>query len=140
MSQPSLVIVACSKKKASQPLPASEMYQGPFTQLCLRAARTQVGDNNIRKSAAHGLLRLDDVVEPYDVRLTEASALLAKARDQATRHDLLGEQVMAITPKAHTAVVVAVWQDVTTPLAGAAGIGVQRHRLSAMLRRCDQVR
>ncbi|MBC7299820.1 DUF6884 domain-containing protein [Nocardia salmonicida] len=92
--------MACSKQKAPQPLPAFELYQGPFTQLCLRAARTHVGDSHIRiLSAAHGLLRLDEVVEPYDVRLTEASALIAKVRDQAARTDLLAEQVMALTPK-----------------------------------------
>ena len=75
-----LVILNCSRSKlvTSAPIPALELYQGA----CVPHARDHFATNSARRaririlSAAHGLLRPDDLIGTYDRRLrTKEDAL-----------------------------------------------------------------
>jgi hypothetical protein len=62
-----IIVIACSGKKATHPCAVKDLYQGQHFKMCLKWARSVVTDENIRVlSAKHGLLKLDDVIEPYD--------------------------------------------------------------------------
>lgn len=65
-----IVLVACCKNKADMPLPAADLYVSDLFKKSLRFARSIAPDSHIRVlSAKHGLLRLDQTIEPYDERI-----------------------------------------------------------------------
>jgi hypothetical protein len=65
-----LVIIPCGGAKLTEPAPAADIYIGSMFADTLRTARTMTSDENIRiLSAKHGLRKLDEIVEPYDVKM-----------------------------------------------------------------------
>lgn len=66
-----VVLVGCGARKLNQPAPARDLYTSPLFRLSLQWAQRQ-GTTYVA-SAKHGLLRLDDVIEPYDLRLAQLS-------------------------------------------------------------------
>ena len=71
-----LLILACSQRKRPAPAPALELYDGPAYRVVRRALRNGVHDVEVWiLSAKHGLIPADQVVAPYDHRLTRARAI-----------------------------------------------------------------
>jgi hypothetical protein len=76
-----LIILNCSREKlvTSSPIRAWDLYQGA----CVPQLREHLADHPARRartrilSAAHGLLRPDDVINTYDRRLTSKAQALA---------------------------------------------------------------
>ena len=66
-----VVLVSCGGKKLGHAAPARELYCSPLFRLSLRWAERQ-GTTYV-VSAQHRLVRLDDVIEPYDLRLAQLS-------------------------------------------------------------------
>lgn len=64
-----LVLISCTKAKLPKAAPARELYSSPAFQMKRRLAE-QAGASWVVLSAKHGILRPDDVVEPYDETLT----------------------------------------------------------------------
>lgn len=65
-----IVLIACASKKRLARAKAADLYSSPLFELSLRYAR-QVGPDAIFiLSAKHGLLALEDEIEPYNVTLT----------------------------------------------------------------------
>jgi len=60
-----IVLVSCGKRKLSKPAAAKDMYTSPRFKMA-RAYAERVGDDWRILSAKHGLLKPDDVIEPYD--------------------------------------------------------------------------
>jgi hypothetical protein len=132
-----LVIVGCGKDKLDTPARAAVLYTGPYFYACKRAALTLAwGDPDAELrvlSALHGLLRYDQVVDPYDKRLGQpGSVTAAKLRAQARRQRLLGAPVTVLANKGYTALVRQVWPDAAAPLEGAGPIGKQLHVLKTI--------
>lgn len=83
-------LVACSKLKLNHPAPARELYTSPL----FRAASAYCErsyDRWLILSALYGLVRPDDVIEPYDVTLVrmtraERTHWAIRVHDQA--HEL----------------------------------------------------
>lgn len=68
------VLIGCGKRKRKGRHRVEDLYQGPYFRLCLAAARTMALDGDIGVlSAKHGLLKLNDVVESYDRKITDLS-------------------------------------------------------------------
>jgi len=65
-------LVACSATKAPEARPASQLYRGQLHRLALDYARFTC-DEVFILSARHGLVHLDDVLEPYDSHLLQLS-------------------------------------------------------------------
>ena len=92
-----IVLIACASKKLSHAAPAGELYTSPLFRLSLAYARKLQPDDIYILSAKHGLLDLDDVIEPYDTTLTRMSStdvkqwaheVLEKLRSRADlKHD-----------------------------------------------------
>lgn len=130
-----LVIVPCGRGKKSSTSPAGELYTGSYHRLCLRAAGALTDPSRIRiLSGKHGLLELDCVVEPYEMRITDPGAVtIADVVDQAGRGGVADEsEVIVLAGRDYTRIACAVWPHAVTPLAGAGGIGEQQHRLSCI--------
>lgn len=68
VSVPRVALIGCGAQKAARTCPAREMYRSQLFQAALRWALLHC-DRVFILSAKHGLLRLDDVVEPYDETL-----------------------------------------------------------------------
>ncbi|MBM4568982.1 hypothetical protein GS489_00295 [Rhodococcus hoagii] len=132
-----LVIVPCGATKAptTQPVPAGELYTGTYHRLGLLAAAALTSPESTRiLSGKHGLLRLDDPVAPYDLRLGQPGAVTAdditrQARDQGL---LDRPSVVVLGGRDYSRLVLQVWPHATTPLAGSRGIGEHQQRFSAI--------
>lgn len=66
---PHHVLIACAAKKLPHAAPASVLYQSTLFRLSLAFARSLRPDTIFILSALHGLLPLEEMVEPYDVTL-----------------------------------------------------------------------
>lgn len=76
----SLYILGCGAQKLDHAAPVAEIYTGSLFTASLKHARSWVKDEQIRVlSAKHGLLRLSDYIEPYNVCLDD---LGERQRDQ----------------------------------------------------------
>ncbi|MBT2439754.1 hypothetical protein J7E93_06385 [Streptomyces sp. ISL-36] len=130
-----VVVVPCSAAKLATtvPVPAADLYVGPFHKLCRRAAHaiTSHAGAVLVLSAAHGLVTLDEQLTPYELRMGEPGSVQAdQLRAQADRLGLhYVPQLVALGGRAYVDALTAVRPDVLRPLAGCRGIGQQRARL-----------
>ena len=70
------VVIPCGAGKTDYPAPAAELYTGSMFTLALAAARNLVDDDHILVlSARHGLVSLDTVLAPYDVKMGDGLAV-----------------------------------------------------------------
>ncbi len=131
-----LVIVPCSATKLTtdKPVPAADLYTGPFHRMCRRAAHAIAGSTGatLVLSAAHGFVALDQLLLPYEQRMGEPGSV-QPAHLQAQAHRLQlhrASQVVALGGRAYVDAVTALRPDALRPLDGCRGIGQQRARLS----------
>ncbi|MDH6292820.1 DUF6884 domain-containing protein [Rhodococcus opacus] len=97
-----------------------------------QAARRLTPLENIRiLSGLHGLLALDTVIAPYEMRLGEPSSVTAYTlHEQAAAQGLLEtEDVIVLAGRDYSRLITTVFPHARTPLAGSRGIGEQQHRL-----------
>lgn len=127
MSTPPLVIVGCGAAKQSVRTTAGQMYVGSYHRACRRAAAAATTPaRTLILSAAHGLLRLDDEIDPYNLRMGQPGAVGAdQVLRQATTQGLLDETPIVLAGTAYTSVASTVWPTAHTPLAGVGGMGKQ---------------
>lgn len=101
---PPLVVIACGKDKLSRPAPAGELYVGSQHTLARRAAdalASSMAGRVLILSAKHGLLDLDEVVEPYDQRVGQPGAVTgATVASQLRARD--ARHVVALTPRGYS--------------------------------------
>ncbi|MGW2725600.1 DUF6884 domain-containing protein [Streptomyces sp. NPDC001492] len=133
-----VVVIPCSGAKLDRPAPAGEFYRGSLHTLCRRAADALTADGGtvLVLSARNGLVTLDQVLTPYDLRMGEPGSITAaELRDQAARLGIEDAQdVTVLAAAAYTAAARSVWPHATAPLEGSRGIGEMRHRLSQLAR------
>ncbi|MFS4091679.1 DUF6884 domain-containing protein [Streptomyces sp. AF1A] len=131
---PELVVIPCGSRKLGRPARAADLYIGSYHRACRSAAEALRPDRLLILSARHGLLDLDDVVEPYDTPHGAAEAVTAPVLvEQATARGIVFlDPVVALGGARHAALVRAVWPHARTPLAGAGGMGRQMARLAAL--------
>jgi len=71
-----LVIIPCGGAKLETPANARDLYIGSMYRDQLATALTMTTPENIRiLSAKHGLIALDTIVEPYDVKMGDADTI-----------------------------------------------------------------
>lgn len=127
LTPPPLVVVGCGATKHPSRTPAGDMYLGSYHLACRRAAaRVTSSKHTLILSALHGLLALDEEVEPYDLRMGEPGSVTPEhVRQQAVAKGVLdAAQVVVLAPAAYATVAGAVWPHAQTPLAGVGGIGM----------------
>lgn len=130
-----VVVIPCSGSKVmGHAAPAGDLYIGSLHTHARRTADalTANGGTVLVLSALHGLLTLDQVIEPYDHTWTDAGSITVdELHVQAAELGLVGARVVLLTPSQYTQRALAVWPHARTPLAHL-GIGRQRSRLTAL--------
>lgn len=145
------VVIPCSGAKLDRPAPAGELYRGSWHRLARAAADALVereGGRVLILSAAHGLLELDQLVEPYDLTIPELErrprpgerdAHPGGSRELGERVagqlvDLMPDEVVGLVPGAYARVLgnaaILSRRRTVWPLSGLAGVGYQRQRLA----------
>ena len=74
-----IILVACASKKRATRTRAAELYISTLFKYSLQYARKLNPDAIFILSAKHGLLTLDEEIEPYDVTLNKMRANERKA-------------------------------------------------------------
>lgn len=128
-----IVVIGCGASKQDHAAPARELYTGAYFRSCLAAATAAAPLERVFiLSARYGLVPLGRVIEPYDLTIGEPGAITVdQLKDQAEALGITGQPVTALCSARYAGLVGAIWEDVTTPLAGL-GIGYQRAVLGAM--------
>lgn len=130
-----LVLVGCGKQKAATPCAAADLYVGGYSRLRLAYARTLAPDAAIRiLSAKHGLLALDAVVAPYDLRVGDPGAIDGtRLKAQAAATGLLGAlRVVVLAGEDYVALARRAWPH-AQPGLPRVGMGAQQRWLKARL-------
>ncbi|MEU8950913.1 DUF6884 domain-containing protein [Streptomyces sp. NPDC048489] len=131
-----LVIIPCGAAKLDQAAPAAELYTGSYHRACARAAATLTanGGTVVILSALHGLVPLDRILDPYNMRMGDAGSVTPDLlRAQARELGLDGAtNVTILAGLAYTAPALRVWPHASTPLAGKGGMGNHMQALAAI--------
>lgn len=141
---PNLVVIACGADTLNRPAPARELYTSPHFRHALRAAEAYAGrtESAVRiLSAKHGLLALDTIVTPYDVRFGQPGHIHASrlSNQLITLHAhtvttlLPRHYLTALTEAARVLHDTGANLTVIDLFAHARGIGYQRAVLSSLL-------
>lgn len=131
-----LVVVPCGRAKLDHAAPAGQLYVGGQHRLARQAAdvlAAQAGGHVVILSALHGLLQLDQLVEPYDVTMGDPEAVTVDVV-QRQLAQLGASRVIALTPRAYSDLLRAPWVELDDRLAGSRGLLEQRSRLAAIKR------
>lgn len=79
-----IILIGCSKRKATEAAPAGEFYQGPGFRKALEYSRLAHPDAKVYVlSAKYGIVNIDQVLEPYDMTLN--TMRVADRRDWAKK-------------------------------------------------------
>ncbi|MFD8664860.1 DUF6884 domain-containing protein [Streptomyces microflavus] len=135
--RPRVIIVSCGGRKSTteQPVPAGQMYCGSY-HLALRRAADAISSQDqtarvLILSSRYGILNLDDLISPYDLRMGEEGSVTSEQlRQQAGDLGILNAHVTVLGPRAYEEASRTVWPELTAPLAGARGIGEQLAKLA----------
>ncbi|MCX5161892.1 hypothetical protein OOK39_21865 [Streptomyces sp. NBC_00264] len=131
-----VVIIPCGAAKLDHAAPAAELYTGSYHRACARAAAalTANGGTVVILSALHGLVPLDRVLAPYEMRMGSTGSVTADVlREQARELGLdRAADVTILAGLSYTAPALAVWPHASTPLAGLAGMGHHMQALAAI--------
>ena len=136
-------IIPCGAAKASAPSLAADLYTGSMFKFALSSVRAEAeatpGDVVVLiLSALHGLVALDDVVAPYDLRMGQAGSITPEAlRVQAA---LIGmddaDSVYTFLPAAYLAAIDTALRplfiNVQDVYEAAPGIGYHRGALASL--------
>lgn len=128
-----IVVIACGAAKLTHAAPAAELYTSGHFILMLRAAHRLAdsqGGRVLVLSALHGLVELDTVLAPYDVKMGAAGCVTPDVL--AGQLGVLGAtSITTLLPRAYAAVLdhaaeLAGVGDLIDMFADAPGIGYQR--------------
>lgn len=130
-----LVIIPCGGSKLAGRHRARDLYTGGYFAACLRYALRVTGPEDVRiLSARYGLVRLDEPVDSYELRLGQPGAVSTHSLTvQARAQGIAGSgAVIALGGKAYTAAARTVWPHAVNPIEGLPGIGYQLQALKAL--------
>lgn len=131
-ASPDVVVIPCGGAKLDHAAPAGQLYTGSYHRAC-RAAADALGARRVLiLSALHGLVELDAVLAPYELRMGQpGSVTAAQLAEQAERLGVAGARsVVALAGQTYTEPLRAVWPTLVEPLAGSRGIGDQLGRMA----------
>lgn len=74
-----IVLISCASEKLPHKAKAADLYISPLFEKSLQYARRLKSDHIFILSAKHGLLDLDQVIEPYDLTLNPMPVAQVKA-------------------------------------------------------------
>lgn len=135
-----LVVIACGAAKLDHPAQAAELYTSAHFKLMLKAARRLAEDHGGRvviMSALHGLVELETVLAPYDLKMGETGSITVTTLAGQLKVIAPGS-ITTLLPHAYAAALdeaaeLAGIGDLIDLFAEAPGIGYQRGVASRLL-------
>lgn len=82
-------LIGCSKTKLAHAAPAADLYQGQLFKLCRRWMEQRLPGRWAILSAQHGLVLPGQVLEPYDLAVSQMSRLERLAWGERVRAQLI---------------------------------------------------
>ncbi|MGY4963680.1 DUF6884 domain-containing protein [Streptomyces sp. 900105245] len=128
-----IVVVGCGKAKQDRRVIAGAMYVGTFHGSCRETAKAllQDGGRLYILSAAHGLLDLSTEIDPYDITVGDPGSVSPDfVQAQVRARGIESADVTVLAGSKYVALARQSWPALEAPLAGAAGIGEMKQRLS----------
>ena len=115
----SSIVIACGSKKRNHPAPARDMYVGSLFKNARRAAES-TGLPWYIMSAKYGILRPDDIIEPYDMTYGKTTGKQPGEIAQQLASLNVALPVWGLVPARYAAVLCAAVgsSSVRTPLRG----------------------
>jgi hypothetical protein len=134
--RPELVVITCGSRKLDHRAPAGELYTGTYHRACRRAAEALEPERLLILSSAYGLLRLDDIIDPYDTAVDDPDSITAaQLIVQAEERGVLSlDPVVVFAGARHVRLAHAVWPHAMSPLAGIGGMGKHIAYMNALSR------
>jgi hypothetical protein len=136
-----LVILACSAPKLAHAAPARDLYLGVMWQSLRANQAADRAPHVIVLSALYGFVDGDQVIEPYDLRMTPERAHELQAQRQAVRLPAGVGRILLAGGALYRGVMRAMLDDQAHQLADgvqvaevAGGIGCQRSQLGRFVR------
>jgi hypothetical protein len=124
-----IIIIPCGFKKRTGVHKAVDLYIGPYFKSNLRWARNYVKDSDILiLSAKHGLLDLDRVILPYDLKMGETGDVSVESlKLQAEQRGIVDYEVFALGGKTYTDKLEKIFNNISLPMKGLSlGYAMQR--------------
>lgn len=127
-----LAVIGCGARKLEHPAAAADLYTGGYFRAALAAARAIAGPRVLILSARYGLLDPAQVVEPYELRITDPGAVtVEELRHQAHALDVhAARTVHVLAGRDYWHAARAVWPVAVWRLEGLPGIGAHLARLA----------
>lgn len=124
-------MISCVSKKLKHKARAEDLYISPFFKLSLKYACKLKPDEIFILSAKHGLLALDDEIDPYDVTLNNMRAIQRKkwadkVKEQLkTKADLKKDHFIILAGEKYRQYLIPYLESYEIPLREVGGIGKQ---------------
>lgn len=92
------VIIPCVFEKTDYKTKARNLYIGHYFETCMKYAANKTNDKNIFiLSAKHGLIALDDLIEPYDMKMGQIGSITDELlKEQAEGFGIIDKDVLAV--------------------------------------------
>ena len=130
------VIIPCGSAKLGKAAAASEFYTGSMFQDALRTARKLYTDDRIYVlSAKYGLVKLDQVLKPYNVKLGDKGSISPKKLSKMIKDLGIEGTVTSLLPKQYHKLFTDAARNelqIEQYFEGTRGIGDQKARLSQL--------
>lgn len=130
-----LVVISCGAKKQNFACQAKDMYVGSYFKAALRFALATTDEANIRiLSAKYGLIKATDVIEPYEMRITDwRAAKPAKVIQQAKDIGDFGRtDVLVVAGKDYNFIIKSAFPNAKNVVAHGKGLGYQMQILKSL--------
>jgi hypothetical protein len=121
------VIIPYGSNKQNKASIAGRMYTGSYHRACLKYALSiSLPENIFILSAKYGLLRLIQVIRPYNLKMGEPGCVIpAQVKSQAKELDLLNDIPIILGGRLYASICEQVWEKCINPLDGKGRLGYQ---------------
>lgn len=113
----SKIIITCGSKKSSTSCRAQIMYMGTHFKKCLKWAKSKTSEDNIFiLSAKYGLLKLDQKINPYDLKMGMKNCVDSNfIKKQAIELNIIEDQIYSTAGKEYRIVLDQVFKNIKYP-------------------------
>jgi len=113
----SKIIITCGKKKSITISRAEFMYVGSHFKDCLKWAKSKEKNDNIYiLSAKYGLLKLSDIIKPYDLKMGEKGCVSSDfIKNQAKEFGILDCEIISTAGREYRMVLDKVFKNIKYP-------------------------
>jgi hypothetical protein len=129
-----IALIACTKSKAGAALPAALLYQSPLFRKSLLYALSNT-DRIFILSAKHGVLQMDEVVEPYELSIkdldtTQRANWISKVTTRLTKLIVASDTVHLLAGLEYTRPLLPVFHKIGCRIISPLGNKSLGHRIS----------